>query len=268
MNRRRLLGGVSGSFVLGTAGGAVAGVIGTAAAKFDPVARYTRRSFAVNGEDVMMANLWVRVKSGAPSYLDIGAYDPIAYSNTYLFYESGGCGVLVEPNPARWERLSKMRPRDTLIRAGIGPSETGEADYYMFPNGPQGNTFSKEEADALLAKYGEKVAARQVIKMPILDINRVITEQFRGQTPDLISIDAEGLDLPILRTLDFQRFRPGMICSEIECFVPEAGKEILALMQSKGYSVRARSPQNAIFMDDHLTLREFSPWSIPDELYA
>jgi FkbM family methyltransferase len=265
MNRRQLLGGVSGSFVLGTVGGAAAGAIGTATTLHDPLAKYFR-TFSVSGEDILICSLWGRLAPGtrAPTYLDIGAYDPIAYSNTYLFYRCGGRGVLVEPNPARLERLRRVRPRDTVIMAGIGPSETGQADYYVFPNGPQANTFSKEEADALVTKFGEKLAAMQVIKMPILDINRVIAEHFGGKTPDLISIDAQGMDLPILRSLDFERFRPAIICAEIECDLPEAGREILALMQSRRYTVRAQSSQNAIFVDDHLTLAELTPWFVPD----
>jgi FkbM family methyltransferase len=251
MNRRQLLSGVSSSFLVGTVGGVSAGAIGTAAVMYDPRTRFAKRSWAGEGEDLLVDAICRRIGIGTPTYLDIGAFDPIGDSNTFLFYERGGRGVLVEPNPALCERLRTVRPRDSVIMAGIGPADMGEADYYVFPNGPQSNTFSKAQADALVAKHGEKLTARQVIKMPMLGINRAIAEQFGGKAPDLISIDTEGLDLVILRTLDFERFRPAMICSEMQCDVAKAGPEILALMQSKRYSVQAQSPQNAIFVDDH-----------------
>ena len=66
------------------------------------------------------------------TYLDVGAYHPVRSNNTYFFYERNCQGVLVEPNPALWEILAKVRPRDVLIRGGIGiDGKDSEADYYV-----------------------------------------------------------------------------------------------------------------------------------------
>src|SRR5687768_18067755 len=34
------------------------------------------------------------------------------------------------------------------------------------------------------------------------------------RSPNLLSIDIEGLDLPILKTLDFEKYGPDVICAE------------------------------------------------------
>src|SRR4051794_18414209 len=57
-----------------------------------------RLSFAQQGEDLVVDSLFGALKVAKPTYLDIGAYEPIRSNNTYLFYRQGGRGVLVEPN--------------------------------------------------------------------------------------------------------------------------------------------------------------------------
>ena len=59
-----------------------------------------------------MSAIMGELKIARPTYLDIGAADPTALSNTYLFYTRGCHGVLVEPNPARLGALRSVRPRD------------------------------------------------------------------------------------------------------------------------------------------------------------
>jgi FkbM family methyltransferase len=210
-----------------------------------------RLSYAHQGEDLVLEGIFNRLGIGTPSYLDIGAFDPIAGSNTFRFYEKGCRGVLVEPNPHYCDKLRRIRPQDKVLNAGIGPVDRSEADYYLFANGPESNTFSKEQADSLIAKYGGVTAAVEVVKMPLMGINRVMEEHFADKPPDLLSIDTEGLDLAILLKLDFDRFRPVVVCAEMESDVSTAEAEILQLMRSKGYSVRALAINNGIFVDDH-----------------
>lgn len=255
MNRRNWFGGVSSSFLLGLGGGATLGAAVTAGAMIDPDRRVSRKSYATDAEDLLIERLFQRLEIARPTYLDIGAFEPIARSNTYLLYASGGRGVLVEPNPACVARLRSVRPHDTVLMAGIGPEDQAEADYFVFPAGEQSNTFSREQAEALAAKYGA-AGAYQVLKMPLIGINRVIGEHFQGRAPDLISIDTEGLDLMILRSLDFSRFRPALVCAELRCDVHKTEREIQDLMQSHDYAIGAQNYQNAIFVDQHRTMRD------------
>jgi hypothetical protein len=50
-------------------------------------------------------------------------------------------------------------------------------------------------------------------KMPLLNVNAVLSEHFQT-APALFSIDTEGMDLAILQTLDFVRWRPKVFCVE------------------------------------------------------
>ena len=76
------------------------------------------------------------------------------------------------------------------------------------------NTFSKEEADHVVRKTAGNVKILEVVKMPLVNINEVLDKHFKGGAPDFLSIDVEGLDLSILKTLDYKRHRPKVICVE------------------------------------------------------
>lgn len=255
--RRRdaLVGGVAG--LAGLAAGAVAGRL-TAPTRSGtpevppqpPFPADANPSYAQCGEDLVMTFLLRHFKVEQPSYLDIGCWEPVRSNNTYLFYLRGGRGVLVEPNPALADRIRELRPEDRLVTAGIGVTDAAEADYYMF-NEPQLNTFDPEEIKRLATQPHIKL--EQTIKLPLVNINRVIGEQL-GKTPDVVSIDIEGLDLAVLRTLDFDRYRPRMVCAETQVAATlRHNPETVPFMASKGYEVRGLTFANTIFLDKRMS---------------
>ena len=256
MDRRKFIGtGVSSTFVVGAVAGAAGGAAGTVALapKFlRPAPLPGRLSYSQVGEDLVMWHIAYDVLGiKQPTYMDIGAHHPVINNNTFLFYERGSHGVLVEPNPALHDLLSAVRPRDKLLRAGIGPTQESAADYYVIGGSADGqlNTFSKEEADQLVTRSRGHYSIQQVIKVPLLNINDVMKEQWNA-APNVLSVDTEGFDLPILRSLDFKRFRPDVIVAEtLELGGRHLETDILQFMAQQGYDVRGGSFVNTIFVD-------------------
>jgi FkbM family methyltransferase len=252
MERRKFL---NTSFLLGLAGGAAAGVAGSVALapRFQrPTVLLGKLSYAQQGEDVAIYQILVNVLGiKHPTYLDVGAHHPIFNNNTYFLYDQGSRGVLVEPNPALHGLLEQVRPRDVLVRAGIGVTEQAEADFYIIGGSEDGqlNTFSREQAEALVARSKGHYRIERVMKLPLLNINALMRKHWNGP-PNLLSLDTEGFDLPILRSLDFKRLRPDVVCVE----TAEIGgrrllTEIMQLMAQNGYEVRGGSFVNTIFVD-------------------
>jgi FkbM family methyltransferase len=209
------------------------------------------RSFAQSGEDLIAAFIFRYLGIARVTYLDVGAYDPVEINNTYYFYRKGFRGVLVEPNTAMCEKLRAVRPLDTTLTAGIGVTAAREADYYVMTE-PSWNTFSKGEADHQVAVTKGRVKIERVVKMPLIDINDVMGEHFGGE-PAFLSIDAEGWHLAILRSIDFQRFRPHVIC--VETLVSGTNAmlaDVAAFMTSQGYQDRGGSIVNTLFVDGRL----------------
>jgi FkbM family methyltransferase len=257
MNRRTFLpwftGGISTSFLVGVAGGAGLGSAGTAAglAASRP---WTKETHSQQGEDLIIQAMCDCLGITNPSYLDVGAADPIQDNNTYLFYQKGSRGVLVEPNPSFCRRLEAVRPGDRVLNVGVGVSDQAEADYYMIGgrDGKYLNSFSRNQVDDIVARSKGFRFVEKTIKMPLVNINKIMDEQFHG-APSLLSIDTEGLDLDILKSLDFTRFRPKIVCVEtLKIGTTECVTAILDLMESKNYVVRGGTFVNTIFVDNRL----------------
>ena len=144
--------------------------------------------------------------------------------------------------------LRDRRPGDTVLEAGIGVAAAREADYYVMTFDGL-NTFSKEEAEHQVEASKGKIAIREVIRMPLLNINDVMDEHFQG-APAFLSVDTEGLDLAILKSIDYGRFRPGIICAEtLVSGTRKTRPEIPEFMATQGYVARGGSFVNTIFVD-------------------
>lgn len=209
-------------------------------------------SYAQFGEDLIANSLFYSINITKPTYMDVGANEPIISNNTYFFYKSGARGLLIEPNVAFTEKLKTTRPGDTVLTAGIGITDVTEADYYVMSQ-PQHGTFDKAHAEKFVREKGYKI--ERVVKVPLININKAMAEHFKGAAPDYLSIDVEGLEFAILKTIDFKRFRPKVIC--IETLVANTLKhnpEITQYMVSadRGYEVRGMSFPNTFYMDKQL----------------
>lgn len=211
-------------------------------------------SYSQFGEDMIMSYLFYELKIAKPSYLDIGANHPRFISNTYYFYEHGSRGVCVEPNSVLCDRFKKIRPFDKVLNVGIGLNEMPQADFYQFPYHAHGlSTFSHNEAihwkEIGMEGIG-KIDYEKVIKIPMVNINTVMEKYFQNP-PDLLTIDVEGLDLEILSSLDFNKFKPKVICAETLMYNNDRkglkNQSIIDLLLSRGYFVYADTRVNTIF---------------------
>lgn len=205
-------------------------------------------SYSQCGEDLILQQLFMVLGIGKISYLDIGAHHPTYLSNTYLFYENRGHGVCVEPDPSLFEEFGKKRPRDVNLNCGVGVSP-GEADFFVMSSSTL-NTFSKEEAERYQS-YGQQ-RIMKTIRTKLETINEIIRQNFK-ETPNLVSLDVEGLDYLILQNFDFGKYRPEVFCLETLSYTENKSErkltEIIDLMHANGYLTYADTYINTIFVD-------------------
>lgn len=203
-------------------------------------------AYAQQGEDMIIMQALGMLGIQKPRYLDIGAFHPTIGSNTYLAYVSGGRGVLVEPNPPMAKMLAEVRTRDVVVAAGVGTGEVTEADYYLMRDRPQLNTFSKAQVDRYVAEGG---SIDKTIKVELLAVNTLLSEHF-ARGIDLLSVDVEGLDLEILKSMRVGGPRPAVICVETSVYGTTAlVPEIFSLLAERGYAARGGSMINTVFVD-------------------
>jgi FkbM family methyltransferase len=210
--------------------------------------RFASPSYAVAGEDRAIEYLVSeqRLATDGPGfYVDVGCHDPVAYSNTFALYCKGWRGVTVDANPEMIARHRRARPRDVSVCAVVSDIEGREL------------TFTEFEA-AVLSSVDERHVREWSAKRPVLRTRAVtprtltsILEEVRAPEQfDLLSVDAEGHDLNVLRSLDYDRFRPRLVVAEVRDFAlaDAAAHPIPAFLAARGYQLAAYIAGNAFFL--------------------
>ena len=209
---------------------------------------FKKISYAQCGEDLIIKFLFDNLRIVQPSYVDIGAHHPRYINNTAIFYDTGSRGINIEPDPTLFEAFIKDRPADKNLNIGISPKASRLDFYHM--SAPTLNTFSKKEAKNF-EKEGYPIISTS--KIMTLNINDVIQEHL-GRKPDFINLDAEGLDYEILRTLNFKKYAPTILCVETISFSSTGHGikdiKLIKFIESKGYLMYADTNINSIFIKE------------------
>ncbi|PXV64121.1 FkbM family methyltransferase [Dysgonomonas alginatilytica] len=195
---------------------------------------FSNISFSQVGEDMVLSRFFEKKLTGF--YVDIGAHHPIRFSNTYKFYLQGWRGINVDAMPGSMIPFQQIRPLDINLEFAISGSSQN-LTYYIF-NEPALNTFSKEEADKKNGLRQYRIIDTRVIKTKTL---KEVLDSYLpvGMTIDFMSIDVEGLDFAVLKSNDWNKYKPSIVIVEsLEGNLDEIDKnEIYLFLKEKGYEV-------------------------------
>lgn len=200
---------------------------------------FGKRSYSQSGEDIIVDAEIGRKRKGF--YIDIGAFHPKVFSNSYMFYKRGWNGVCVEPNPQMKLPFKVVRSRDTFLNCGVSALvENKTLDYFVFDE-PATNTFSAKQASNN-QRLGRKLIKK--ISLPVVSIGEILGKYVpKGKHVDFLSIDIEGMDLAILKSIDWKKFKPGVvICEELD-----KTSSVRDYMTSKGYELKGMTSYSLVF---------------------
>jgi len=206
---------------------------------------FGKRSFSQAGEDIIAST---ELRRGRGYYVDIGAYHPKLFSNTYFFYKRGWRGLVVEPNPEMVRLYKEIRKKDVALGIGVGGKD-GAEDYYMFKDSAA-NTFDPGAAERN-KQSGRKMIGKKPVA--ILRLSKILDEYLpKGQKVDLLSVDTEGMDEEVLRSNDWKKYRPRVvICEDLQYFWEKPLKSgVAVLMSGLGYRLVGMTPYSLVFKDE------------------
>lgn len=167
-------------------------------------------SFSQEGEDMILSRIFEGKKT-SKFYVDVGAHHPQRFSNTYHFYLQGWCGINIDPLPGGMSFFQEIRPRDINLECALSDKED-ELTYYEF-NEPALNSFSLELTKARVGLRDYRLVGKRKIQTRRLE--DVLDEHLPdGQHIDFLNIDVEGLDLRVLWSNNWEKYRPGVVLVE------------------------------------------------------
>ena len=209
-------------------------------------AKWARASYAQEGEDLILDRLMDNSKTGF--YVEVGSHHPFRFSNTYLFYRRGWKGICIDPLPDSKNLFNKWRPRDLALEIGVSATPS-IMKYYLF-NEPALNTF-----EPLLAKERDGLRdykITEIKEVQTLPLSTILDTYLPiKQIIDFISIDVEGLDLEVLQSNDWRKYRPRFVVAEClnADLVSIIDDPVVRYLETVGYKPYTKSGNSLIFIN-------------------
>ena len=167
--------------------------------------------FSEAGQDMLVKdNFFKNQKSGF--FIEIGAFDGIEGSNCYHFEKfMNWQGIAVEASPLQFEKLKKNR-NCKLVNVAIG-SENKQVEFYEVV---EGFTQMSGINNSNFQNSFQRIKKNSNSKINKINIECKTFEKLipSDQIIDLISIDIEGNELNVLKSIDFEKYKIKVIILE------------------------------------------------------
>lgn len=204
--------------------------------------------YGQNNEDLIAFNYLVGIGIVDPVILDIGANDGVLYSNSRLFSDRGNTVHLVEPSETALLKLRNNYAENDASKYHIYPVAIVPPGFPHIPFYESGTLVNKNDV-ALVSTFSDAEKARWPgMNYKEIDVNRItfdeLYEKMHKPRLDMISIDVEGLDLQILKLIDFNKIFARIV------IVENNGKDealFWAYMQPFKFRLFHKNGENLIF---------------------
>jgi FkbM family methyltransferase len=197
------------------------------------------KNYSQNQEDIIVQNYF---QGYIGKLLSIGENDGITLSNSRALIELGWKADLVEPSPTAYkmlENLYKKNDNVTTHKVAIGKRNGFTQLFDMGTHLGRGDT-------SLLSTIKEKEMERwRGTEFKPVKVKVMTYDKFTQETYDFISIDAEGMDIDILKQINLDGVK--CLCieynndrhaeAEIRGLVPERFKEIYRSLENLVYAL-------------------------------
>lgn len=176
-------------------------------------------------------------------FIEVGAHDGLGGSCTKRFEDSGWRGICIEPNPEIFETLRKNRAA-LCINCGISTKNTKSKFLKISGTGPSClsgliSQYDPRHVKRIHNELAQDGGTTEIIDVDCRRLDDVVGEH-RISRIDLLSIDTEGGELEILKTINYHRLfidvivvennykeskLPGFLISKGYCFVLRSGPD-------------------------------------------
>lgn len=205
-------------------------------------------SFSHFGEDRMVFSVLDEMTDGF--FVDVGAFHPYKLSNTHLLRMHGWTGVNIEPNPKNFPLFEEECPNDINLNMAIS-AKHGSVDFMC--NGVLSGIVDESYLNNDSSPDGVEIP--QVVTVATQPLSVVLENHLpKGREIDLLSVDCEGHDLAVLKSNDWNRFKPRVVVVEIHEQDTASSPVFLELVKHN-YQYYCRVGLSVLFVDHDLATR-------------
>ena len=161
----------------------------------------------MHGEDLVVEKYFKDIVNGF--YVDLVCYHPVQNNNTMLLYKIGWRGINIDISEFTIKLFNFCRPDDLNLNLAVSV-KIDEIDFYYQKKISALSTIKKSQSNLTIqGKIKKKTISSQALTK-ILD-----NSKYKDKQINFLDIDIEGADFEVLKSLNFFRYSPKLICVEI-----------------------------------------------------
>jgi len=192
-----------------------------------------RKSYSMLGEDLIIEKFFKKKNKGI--YVDIGCYHPIDGNNTYLLFKKGWEGLNIDLNKTSIDLFNIARKNDINLRIAI-TNQSKKIKFFYRKKINMLNTINKKFANSNFRKGFNTDYIQAATLNSVLEKTKL-----KNKKIDFLNIDIEGNEINALKTLNFKKYNPRLICIEIHNPIIKSRRNnftsnpIYKFLKKKGY---------------------------------
>ncbi len=188
------------------------------------------------------------IRRSDPHFLvEVGAHDGSYLSNSLLFLREGWGGILIEPHPGLFLRLSALHTENPRVRcvqkacadrAGTMPLYLGKNDNLAV------STLCTDDN-----QWFDMHRSADSLEVEVDLLTTILEEHACPSSFGMLLVDAEAMDKEVLDGLDFDRFRPRIVLTEDYFSDMPKHLEKERKLEERGYTKKEHIGCNVLWVD-------------------
>jgi len=159
------------------------------------------------GEDIILREI-LKKEAFNGFYVDVGCFHPKKFSNTYMLFKKGWSGINIDMEEDKVSLFNMARPKDFNVLSPISDIEE-EVTLYRYSKFGLGSTIEKKIA----SETKDQIYDKTIVKTKTLN-DIIKSSPYKDSQIDVLSIDVEGVDFKVLKSLNIKKYSPKVIIIE------------------------------------------------------
>lgn len=199
--------------------------------------KHARGYYSQIGQDKVIEEFFARCAPRNRVFVEVGAFDGVHYSNVRRLQEKHGwTGISFEPVSKNFKKVVAAYAGTAVkcVQAAVSTADSEmEINVSTYPHLPDWGSDVATLGAADTTRWEKEFGATWTKeKVPVRRLTRLLDEAGIADF-DCISIDTEGHDLEVLKSIDFKRYHPLLIVIEYG----ENKAAIAEILVREGYGV-------------------------------
>lgn len=186
-------------------------------------------------------------------FVELGANDGVQQSNTLTLERYHGWkGILIEPHPGNFNKLTKNRSRSNMFEncACVNDGFPKKSIELLYSDLMTIQTEGVQEIPDPMnhALEGQEFLRHEIVKAfsaPARTLTQILETNNAPKRMEFLSLDVEGGELGVLQGLDFKKYKFDVICVETRDEI-----RVRSILETNGYSLVERiSHHDYVFLE-------------------